>query len=218
MAYERSRGSETYAPTADQIARRSLKNIALAYLVLTADEHWLQTCYRQFEQADNMTDANSALLSLVNAEAPLAQDLAGKALDAFYRKWQQEPLVINQWLQLQATCMLPGGLERVQALLEHAAFDIRNPNKVRSLIGAFTHGNMINFHRPDGAGYRFLGDKILELNKLNPQIASRQVTPLTRWRKYPPELAEQMQKQLQRILAEPGLSPDVYEVVSKSLK
>src|SRR5690606_11963887 len=112
---------------------------------------------------------------------------------------------------------LPGGLERVKALMEHPAFNLKNPNKVRALIGAFAGQNLINFHQADGSGYRFLADIVIRLNVLNPQIAARQLAPLTRWRKYDSARQALMRGELERILASGELSSDVYEVVSKSL-
>ena len=109
------------------------------------------------------------------------------------------------------------GLERVQALMQHPAFTLKNPNKVRALIGAFANQNHVNFHRIDGAGYRFLADQVIALNALNPQIASRQLTPLTRWRKFDQTRQVLMRAELERILASGELSGDVYEVLSKSL-
>jgi len=215
--YRELQSDAPYKPEPEQIARRSLKNMVLAYLSLLDEPELLQQVYQQATTADNMTDCHSALVSLVNSPATGAQDLAQTALADFYGKWKNESLAINLWLQVQAGAMTPGGLERVKALMDHEAFDIKNPNRVRSLIGAFCSINAVNFHREDGAGYQFLGDRIVELNGLNPQIAARQLTPLTRWRKYPPKLADQMTAQLRRILKVEGLSPDVYEVVSKSL-
>ena len=110
----------------------------------------------------------------------------------------------------------PGALERVEKLMGHPLFTLRNPNKVRALIGAFVNQNLPNFHAIDGSGYAFLADRIIELDRSNPQIASRLVTPLSRWRKFDDERQALMRGQLSRILAE-KLSPDVYEVVSKSL-
>ena len=182
----------------------------------TGEEDWIQRCYWQFEGASNMTDQMAALRCLVNSSAPSARELADRALTAFYDAWQHEALVVDQWFVVQATCGLPGTLERVQELLSHPDFEIRNPNKVRSLIGAFCGQNHINFHRSDGAGYAFLADQVLVLDKLNPQIASRLLTPLTRWKKYDPKRQSLMQVQLQRIKASGDLSKDVYEVVEKS--
>ena len=112
---------------------------------------------------------------------------------------------------------MPGALSRVQDLLAHEAFDVRNPNKVRAVIGAFSAQNLVHFHAEDGSGYRFLADKVIELDKINPQIAARQLGPLTRWRKLNAPLQEKMREELQRILLSGTLSPDVFEVVSKSV-
>lgn len=215
--YHANQQVEPYRPEPGQIARRSLKNTALAYLSLIDDPELLDLVYRQSLEADNMTDTHGALVSLVNSPVTRAAPLAAKALEAFYGCWSEEPLAVNLWLQIQAGAMAPGGLERVQALVEHQAFDIRNPNKVRALIGVFCNINAVNFHRADGAGYRFLADKVLELDGLNPQIAARQLTPLTRWGKYPRGQGEQMKAQLERILGTAKLSPDVFEVATKSL-
>jgi aminopeptidase N len=124
---------------------------------------------------------------------------------------------MDQWFSVQAGNTQPGGLERVQQLMQHPAFTLKNPNKVRALIGAFANQNLVNFHRGDGAGYRFLADQVIVLNKLNPQIASRLLAPLTRWRKYDAVRQGLIRTELQRILASGELSSDVYEVVSKSL-
>ncbi|MAT51735.1 MAG: aminopeptidase N, partial [Porticoccaceae bacterium] len=215
--YEANRSDEPYRPEPEQIARRSLKNAALAYLSLLDDRDLQETLYRQAVDSDNMTDTHAALVSLANSPVSSAAHRVPEALADFYGKWRHEPLAVNLWFQVQAAAMVPDGLERVQALLEHEAFDIRNPNKVRSVIGAFCSVNAINFHREDGEGYRFLADRIIELDRLNPQVASRQIVPLTRWRKYPESQANAMVGELRRILQQPGLSPDVYEVASKSI-
>ncbi len=219
--YAANRIAEPYRADADQIGRRSLRNIALAYLLQTADPAGnadaIALADTQFRAADNMTDAYAALSALVNCPGAAAQQCAAQALADYYGKWQHEPLVVNQWFQVQAWCVLPGGLERVRALLGHPAFDLKNPNKVRALIGAFCAGNPVNFHRDDGAGYRFLVDQVLALDPLNRQIASRLITPLTRWRKYPPQLAASMRGELERLRAAPAVSRDVSEIVGKSL-
>ncbi|TNE76348.1 MAG: aminopeptidase N, partial [Gammaproteobacteria bacterium] len=199
------------------MAKRSLKNLSLRYLLNGGAEDSLALAREQFMLADNMTDRLSALNGLVNDPRQEAVVFAEEALDKFFRDWQHEPLVLNQWFQTQAACMRPGGLERVRALMAHPAFDFNNPNKVRSLIGVFCNSNPMNFHREDGEGYRFLADNVIALDKRNPQIASRQLTPLTKWRRY--DLARQalMREELARVLAEPGLSRDTYEIASKSL-
>ena len=125
--------------------------------------------------------------------------------------------MVNQWLSVQATCVLPNTLAKVKALQTHAAYDGKNPNKIRALVASFCNGNAINFHADAGAGYTFLADQIIVLNTQNPQIASRLLTPLTKWKKYSPERQALMKAELERIMAEPNLSKDVFEVVSKSL-
>ncbi|RMH86685.1 aminopeptidase N [Pseudomonas sp. AOB-7] len=203
-----------YVAEAAHFARRSLQNIALSYLMLSEKPEVLAACVDQFENADNMTERLAALAVLVNS--PFREE-QGKALAMFADFFKDNPLVMDQWFSVQAGCPLPGGLERVHALMQHEAFTLKNPNKVRALIGAFANQNLINFHRADGAGYRFLADQVIALNALNPQIASRLLAPLTRWRKYGAARQAQMQAELQRILASGELSSDVYEVVSKSL-
>jgi aminopeptidase N len=206
-----------YAADADGIGRRSLSNICLAYLMRTNKREWIDLCQQQFASAANMTDVNAALRLLVNNKAPAAQELKQKALQQFLDKWRHEALVVDQWFSVQATATVPETLLQVKSLLGHDMFDLRNPNKVRSLIGAFASQNAINFHDISGASYKFLADKILELNRLNPQIASRLLTPLTRWKKYDATRQQMMKVQLERIAAEENLSKDVYEVVVKSL-
>lgn len=209
--------NQTYSATADAIAARSLKNVALSYLMLLGDDSIVRACEQQYLTANNMTDVMAALTQLVNAGAPLAQGLAEGALADFYNRWQHESLVVNQWLTVQATSSLPNTLVRVKALEVHDAYDSKNPNKIRALISSFCNNNAINFHDAAGEGYKFLADKIIVLNKQNPQIASRLLTPLTKWKKYAPARQLLMKAQLERIMAEPDLSKDVFEVVSKSL-
>jgi aminopeptidase N len=202
-----------YAPNAQQIAARSLRNLCLSYLVV-ADAGNLELARLQYTSAGNMTDRLAALREIAyHAD----DDLRQKTLDHFYQQWSHEVLVVNQWLQLQATIPDKRALERVQTLMSHREFDLRNPNKVRALVGGFANGNPINFHRIDGAGYRFLADAVISLNTLNPQMASRLLAPLTRWQKYRGR-ADLMRDQLQRVANEPELSPDVFEIVTKSLK
>ncbi len=208
---------QTYAATADAIAARSLKNVALGYLMLLGEDALIRACEQQYRTANNMTDVMAALTQLVNAEAPLAQQLAESALADFYQRWQHESLVVNQWISVQATCVLPNTLAKVQALQSHAAYDGKNPNKIRALVASFCNNNAINFHANEGAGYKFLADQIILLNTQNPQIASRLLTPLTKWKKYSPERQKLMRAELERIMAEQNLSKDVFEVVSKSL-
>ena len=136
----------------------------------------------------------------------------------FYSRWQHDPQVVEKWLAIQAGSALPNTLEQVQALMQHPAFSLQNPNKVRALIGRFCAGNPVNFHAADGSGYQFLGDRVLELDTLNPAIAARLVQTLSRWRRYDSARQSLMRAQLERIVAQPGLSNDVYEIASRSLE
>lgn len=203
-----------YVAAAEHFARRSLQNIALSYLMQSGKPQVLQATLEQFDQCDNMTERLTALAVLVNS--PFEAERA-KALESFAEHFKDNPLVMDQWFSVQAASALPGGLARVKALMQHPAFTLKNPNKVRALIGAFAGQNLVNFHAADGSGYRFLADLVIELNALNPQIASRQLAPLTRWRKYDDARQALMKGELERILASGALSSDVYEVVSKSL-
>ncbi len=211
--YQRLDNLAPYAPDAQQIADRSLRNTCLSYLVSASTDN-LELAARQYRLAGNMTDRLAALRDIAFYGEGALRD---GTLEDFYRNWRHEALVVNQWFQVQAAIPDSQGLSRVQALLSHADFELRNPNKVRALVGGFTNQNPVNFHRLDGAGYRFLVDIVVQLNKLNPQIASRLLTPLTKWRNYTGR-AELMRIALERLAAEPALSPDVYEIVTKSLQ
>lgn len=203
-----------YVAESEHFARRALQNIALSYLMLTHKPEVLAAAIEQFDSADNMTERLTALAVLVNS--PFEAEKA-KALAVFAEHFKDNALVMDQWFSVQAGSPLPGGLARVKALMQHPAFNIKNPNKVRALVGAFAGQNLINFHAADGSGYRFLADLVIQLNGFNPQIASRQLAPLTRWRKYDSARQALMKGELERIRASGELSSDVYEVVSKSL-
>jgi len=202
-----------YRPDDGLAGCRRLGNLCLSYLMASGSREAIGLSMAQFQSADNMTDSLGALSTLAGCACPER----GEALAAFYDRWREDRGVIDKWFTLQATSRLPDTLERVMELLEHPDFDIRNPNRVRSLVGAFSQGNQVRFHEPGGAGYRFLADRILRLNSINPQIAARMLTPFSRWRRFDAERQELMKKELSRILAEPGLARDVYELAAKSV-
>jgi aminopeptidase N len=212
--YQRLNVAQDYLPEPAQMAQRGLKNMALSYLLKSTQSQYRALAVSQFENNDNMTDSMAALSSLVNSDY---SSHAEAALATFYQQWQTEPLVVNQWLAVQAGSAEYGSIENINKLLTHEAFDIKNPNKVRSVIGTFAGQSLVNFHALDGSGYQLLADKIILLNALNPQIASRLVAPLSKWGRYVSHQGQQMKQQLQRIMAQQDLSKDVYEVVSKSL-
>ncbi|AGA90438.1 aminopeptidase N [Thioflavicoccus mobilis 8321] len=212
-AYEDHRDAGPYELTPAAIGRRALKNLALGYLMQDGDAEAVDLCTAQFEAGTNMTDVIAALGLLVDAGGAPAE----RALDTFYRRWSGDPLVLDKWFAVQAASKRPDALARVEALLGHEAFTLRNPNRLRSLVGVFCNLNPVRFHAADGAGYRFLGDRVLELDPLNPQMASRLLQALARWRCYDPDRQARMRAQLERILDAVELSKDVYEVASKTL-
>ncbi len=213
---------EVYLANADEgefkndpssMAKRKLKNVCLSYLMEMDEAAVISHCEKQFYGANNMTDVLAALSALVNKNPLLAES----ALESFYDKWLDDALVVDKWLVLQATSRLPGTLQRVRALIEHPAFKITNPNKVRSLIGAFCSANPAQFHDLSGEGYQLLREYIIKLNAINPQIASRLVTPLVSWRKYDEKRQQLMKAELEVIAATENLSKDVHEMVSRAL-
>ncbi|SDM02678.1 aminopeptidase N [Modicisalibacter muralis] len=211
--YQANQSDAVYAPSAEQIAQRSLKNVALSYLMSIEDERGVELAQQQFEAGHNMTDVRAALTLLVHSSR---SDIAEPALRAFGEKWAHDPLVMDQWFSIQVTRPQPDALDRVKYLMAHPAFSLKNPNRVRALIGAFVNQNRINFHRLDGEGYELLADVVIKLNKLNPEIAARIITPLTRWRRFDEQRQALMKAQLERIRAE-DLSPNVFEIVEKAL-
>ena len=211
--YERCQTPGKYDYTAEFSGKRRLKNLCLQYLMIDADKKSLDCVLAAWNNANNMTDALGALSAIAND--------AGKerliVLEAFYQKWQDDPLVLDKWFRVQALSELPETLENVKALMQHPAFDITNPNKVHSLIGAFTGANLYRFHAADGSGYQFLADSVLQLNDLNPQLAARIARGFSTWQKLESGRQQKAQEALRRILAHPNLSKNVLEVVSKCL-
>jgi aminopeptidase N len=206
---------EPYSPDAAQSGRRALKNAALAYLAALAgtDAGVRAMLMGKYRGANNMTDRMATLRLLVDLEGPEPQ----AALDEFYARSHGDGLVVDKWLALQAISSRPDTLARVTALLSHSSFSLKNPNKVRALIGSFTAANPLRYHAADGAGYDFHATRTIELDAINPQVAARLLGPLGRWRRFDPARQAQMRAALERILAAPKLSRDVYEIASKSL-
>jgi aminopeptidase N len=191
------------------MAARALKNAALAYLTAAGDTF---RPWEQFHQEGNMTDTLAALSLL----ADMPGEKRETALASFYEEWRGMPLVLDKWFAVQARANAADTLEQVQALTQHEDFDLRNPNRVRSLIGAFTT-NQAKFHDVSGAGYRLLGDIVLRLDETNPQIAARLVSALGPWRRYNAARQALMRAELERILARETLSSNTYEMASKAL-
>ena len=203
-----------YSPEGPQAGRRALRNACLGYLAELDEPSAQALVIGHFEQAANMTDTMAALASLANLDIPARHS----ALDSFYSKWKGDALVVDKWLQVQATSGLPGTTQDVRALMAHEAFDIRNPNKVYSLVRAFCAANPKHFHAVDGSGYKLAADVILQLDPLNPQVASRIARAFDRWKKFDAARQAQACAQLERIRAQTDLSSDVAEVVGKALE
>ncbi len=192
--------------------RQKLRNSALLYLVASGAADGPAVAFSQFDQADNMTERQSALATLANGRS----DEREAALDIFYNRYRDDALTLDKWFQTQAFASHPDTVDLVEELARHPDFTLANPNRVRSLFGAFA-GNQWAFHHRSGKGYKLVADCIIALDKLNPQTAARLVPPLGRWRRFHDARAALMRGELQRILAQPGLSKDVTEQVSKSL-
>ncbi|MDX1336278.1 MAG: aminopeptidase N C-terminal domain-containing protein, partial [Gammaproteobacteria bacterium] len=195
---------------ARDMGQRRLKSLCLSYLTELGHD---ELASEQYEQARTMTDTMGALAALNHGDSPLRD----QCLDRFHERWQHDSLVMDKWFSLQAMAQREGTLDAVRELMQHPLFSIRNPNKVRALIGAFAQGNPTAFHNKDGSGYDFLANQIIELDGLNPQVAARMVRPLSRWRRFDEDRQALMLSALRRILDHEGISSDVYELVSKSL-
>ena len=212
--YHGNAGNQPYSPDAREAGRRRLRNAALSYLAALDEPETTALCAAQYANADNMTDRIAALDMLSDLDGPERSD----ALADFYATWKHDPIVTDKWLSIQAVSSQPGTLDAVVGLLEHDAFSIRNPNRVRALIGAFCNSNQLRFHAADGRGYVFLADQVLRLDPLNPQVAARLLAPLGPWRRFDAPRQGLMKTQLQRVLDTGNrLSMDVYEIASKSL-
>ncbi len=201
-----------YAPDGISIGRRGLRNVCLAYLA-AADADGVARARAQFDAQANMTDVLAALSVL--AQTDTTDRVA--ALDAFYARWRGDDLVLDKWFSIQAASSRPGALADVRALYAHADFDLRNPNRVRALVGAFASANPVRFHDASGEGYRFLADAVIALDPMNAQVAARIVTPLGAWRRQDTARQALMRAELERILATERLSKNTYEQVAKSL-
>jgi len=203
-----------YSPDAQAAGRRALRNAALAYVATIDDATARALAFLEYRRAENMTDAMAALTCLANSAGAERE----RALAMFHDKWKEEALVVDKWFRVQATAWLPGTLERVKALAAHPAFDLRNPNRVRSLVHSFAFENPLHFHAADGSGYRWVAGQVVALDRLNPQVASRLARAFDRWRKYDAGRQAHARAALESIRASAGLSGNVSEVVGRALE
>ena len=210
-AYHGSASNRFELTPAAKGARR-LRSIALGFLMAAGAADAPALAWDQFSGATNMTDRQGALTTLVNSDAPQRDD----ALAAFYERFKGEALVLDKWFTTQALATRPDTLDAVLRLSRHPDFTLSNPNRARSLVGAFSV-NQLGFHSRGGEGYRFLADNIIALDRINPQTAAKFVAPLGRWRRFSEAQGALMRAELERIVAQPGVSKDVFEQASKSL-
>jgi aminopeptidase N len=211
--YERLDTGGHYSPDAKSAGRRALKNVCLDLMAVTADDGAIARALAQYTGADNMTDRMAALETL--AQHDRAE--RGTVLEDFYRRYADDPLIIDKWLALQATIPEAGTLERVRTLTGHPAFSMANPNRVRSLIGAFAQANHTQFNRLDGAGYDFVADIVLMLDPKNPQVAARIMGAFRSWRALEPQRRQRAEATLRRVAATANLSRDLHDIVARSL-
>jgi aminopeptidase N len=212
-AYRELADAGLYGIDGRSIGRRALRNACLAYLAAADPAKGAALALAQFEAGRNMTDVLAALTVLVDLDRPER----AAALARFYELWSHDDLVIDKWFALQARSSLPQTPDRVRELTRHPAFERKNPNRVRALVGTFAQANQLRFHDASGAGYRLLADEVIALDPLNPTTAARLVQPLGSWRRHDAARQAMMRRELERVLATPDLSKNTYEMVSKSL-
>jgi aminopeptidase N len=211
--YHQNASNAAFTPDAASAGQRALRATALAYLVASGADEFADVAVAQYGTADNMTDQMAALSVLNNLDHPGRETV----LADFEERFANDAVVLDKWFSLQAMSSRDDTLARVKDLMSHPAFTMRNPNKVRSLIGAFAMGNPRHFHAKDGSGYEFYADRLIELDDINPQVAARLCAPLGKWAKYDVDRADKMKAALKRILAKPEISRDLYEIASKSV-
>ena len=211
--YERLDVGGGYSPDAKSAGRRALRNIALDLLAAGVHPEGIARAKRQYEQADNMTERLAALATLSLYDLAESRSV----LDDFYERYSSDALVVDKWFSLQAAMPHRKALKRVRSLTSHPAFSLTNPNRVRSLIGAFAQGNMTQFNRPDGAGYDFVAGIILELDARNPQISARLATSFRSWRMLEPGRRSKAEAALGRMRAAKSLSRDLSDILERTI-
>jgi aminopeptidase N len=214
-SYERLREPDGYRLTPEAMGRRSLRNLCLRYLFAAGDAGGAELALAHFAAAGNMTDMMAALSCIVHLESPARREV----LERFYQRFQREALVVDKWFAIQASSQRAALLqEELPALLAHPAFSLENPNRARALIDGFTSGNPYRFHDPSGAGYRFLRERVLQIDPFNPQVAARMVAPLARFARFEPKRRALMIAELAHMRDTRRLSRDLHEQVSKALR
>ena len=213
QTYQQMISSGPYRPDAQSAGRRSLKNICLDLLAMTERDDAIARAFAQYRDADNMTDRMAALDTLSQHDRPERK----QAFEDFYKRYADDPLIIDKWLSLQAAIPEAATLDRVKALTAHPAFSVANPNRVRALIGSFAQVNHTQFNRADGKGFDFVADFVLALDPKNPQVAARLMGAFRSWRALEAKRRGRAEATLRRIAATPSLSRDVQDIVARTL-
>jgi aminopeptidase N len=203
-----------YSPAPEAVGKRALRNAALGYLAARGGPEDIARLAAHFAGARNATDEVNALAMLAEVRSPER----AAAFERFYGRWKGDHLVIDNWFAYQAASSLATTLATVMRLIRHPLFSIKNPNKVRALIGTFASGNPVNFNRADGKGYEFVADRVLEIDAFNPQVAARLLSAFRSWKALEPERRRLAKKALQRIAKAKPLSHDVFEIVGRMLE
>ena len=211
--YQRYQASGEYRATPADIAKRRLKNICLSYLLLLEKDDYFDLCRQQFQAADNMTDQMGCLLPIVNYN----NEVRDQIVDAFYEQWQDTALAVDKWFSALGSSYAENALETIIQLFGHDAYTLKNPNRARSLLGALI-GNSVAFHRADGAGYRYVAERIIELDGINPQVAARMGNVFVHWKRLVPAQSSLMKAQVERMVNTGQLSNDLHELLTTSLE
>ena len=202
-----------FSPDAASAGERALRNAVLRYLTAADDDAAARFALAHYHAATNMTDMMAGLGAL----ARIGGELCDAALADFYNRFENDPLVLDKWMSVQAMAPRPDTVERVRALMGHPAFSMKNPNRVRALIGAFANGNPVRFHDVTGAGYRLVREVIQELDGINPQTAARMTTAFESWRRYDGKRQALIKSELEALAEGKSISPNLYEIVVKIL-
>ena len=214
LVYKKAAVEGEYRYDGHDVGLRALRAQALIYLNALDHPAWRRLATEQMAEADNMSERFNALTALSVRET----DERDQALEAFAEEWADDPLVMDKWLALRARVVSPDDLATLEKLEAHPAFSLRNPNRVRALVGTFSRGNPVAFHATSGSGYRWVADKIIEIDGFNPQISARLATVFSRWRRYDGARADRMRGELERMVERPDCSTDLAEIAAKALK
>jgi aminopeptidase N len=211
--YRKLGGERAFNPDTKSAGRRALRNACLRYLTAADDETSAELADAHYRAASNMTDMIAGLAALTRMASPRRE----AAFSHFHDRFRSDPLVLDKWMSLQAGSCLPGTVDAVRAVMKQPVFDIRNPNRVRSLVGAFS-ANHLRFHAKDGGGYRLVSETIATLDKINPQVAARMSGAFEAWRRYDSVRQDLMRGELEKLGKLDGLSSNLFEVVGKMLE